>query len=321
MPDVPRIESSYEPEWSKIPPSVLHKFQSFAAESVDWTTRESLPVSSKLPIEAALEGFDWSVQAQKVSETGEPLEGTPTEDCGSSMLEDSFPLAGDKSGRNYDKLRDAPGMNLDFPANANILAAEFAAFLPNARLAYPVAERLISNGFDYRVLAYMINTLRDMPNGFIETNSILKGMQITMRLGPQAGCPRENWTRAKQAEQIPDSWDENNVSTEGYQPRYRTHPNKKANLSTGPMRLVDPVPFKDLARGVQQFPQGKDCGDLTCCVRYHLRHPNEDWVYPTDFANLIDHIGGPMRISDHHTDYEAFMRWEAAMTSGVKPEN
>ncbi|KAF2817386.1 uncharacterized protein BDZ99DRAFT_513627 [Mytilinidion resinicola] len=283
MQDEPNTELDYEPDGSNIPQAMAYKFQSAGPQSVDWTTRESLPAGSEPPIEALLEDFDWSIKFQEVSEIMSLVEGTDMEDSGSSMHEDTSQLAGDKSKKTYDKFKDAPVGSI---------------------IVY---------------LAYMIHTFRNVSDGLIDTNSILKGMQIAMRLGPQAGHPRDKWTRAKQADEVPSTWNEKNVSTAGYQPRYRTHPNRKTtSITTGLMRLVDPMPFKDLANGVKELPQGEDCGDLTCCVSYHLRHPNEDWTYPTDFAKLVNHIGGLMHISNHHTDHEAFSRWEAAMKSSME---
>jgi hypothetical protein len=69
------------------------------------------------------------------------------------------------------------------------------------------------------------------------------------------------------------------------------------------------IPFTDLATGTKQMPTGSDALDLTKCIRYALNHPQENWVFPDHYQDLVKHLGGPERVTPEHQDRAALRRW------------
>lgn len=81
-----------------------------------------------------------------------------------------------------------------------------------------------------------------------------------------------------------------------------------------------PVPFKDLANNVKKHPSGADALDLTRCVIYAVEHPDENWMFPTDYKRLIDHLGGPATLTPAHYDRQVFARRNNVTFPTPKPK-
>jgi len=107
----------------------------------------------------------------------------------------------------WDKLKDAPSQNLPFPSNGNITAIELITFLPSSIKSWDVIERFISNSANVPILAYILNTNRNMPYGKMAHNSMLRLMQCQARLRPEKRY--EGWTVKKHVR--PRGWDERAV--------------------------------------------------------------------------------------------------------------
>ncbi|KAF2273613.1 uncharacterized protein EI97DRAFT_461039 [Westerdykella ornata] len=202
----------------------------------------------------------------------------------------------------HNRLADAPGTNLDFP-NGNITAVEILAFFPHWLKSWDVIDRLVSNGWTTSVMTRVINCLREMPNGPVASNTVLRMMAPSMRHRPEGQYAK--WTVG--SHQMPANWDPSSISVTGFRTPRLTHP-RTGNGADTLNAPVPPIPFKDLARGVEFWPAGYDALDLTQCIQYHVAHPEEEWRFPTDFGALLDRIGR-ITVLPEHSDSVAFQRW------------
>lgn len=73
---------------------------------------------------------------------------------------------------------------------------------------------------------------------------------------------------------------------------------------------IESIPFKDLAKDVEFYPEGDDALDLTRCIRHTADYPDEDWNYPVDFERLTERLGGPAKMRPEHCHSAANHRWE-----------
>ena len=208
--------------------------------------------------------------------------------------------------KNTDRLHDAPSRNLEFP-QGNITAAEICAFLPNSLKTRDVALRMGYNGLTGPTLAFMINRFRVMSSE-IDTDIITRVMQQIVR--PTLG---QKWTLKDAEIRDPNSdWDHEDISVTGFQIPGVTNPVVGGTRANAMNRVADPIPFKDLAKLVKDFPEGPDALDLTRCITYHMSHPDEDWLYPTDFERLVSHLGGPLPVTWQNSDKATYIRFETS---------
>jgi hypothetical protein len=222
------------------------------------------------------------------------------------------PFGKTKSGRAsyiYNKLDDAPATNLDFPTG-NITIPEMAAFLPNSIKSWDAVDRLIGNGATQATYALMINTFRVMPRGQIPNNSVYRMMKGPMDKRAAAEPAYKDWTTGvHNTIAKPAGFDSKSVSVSGF----RTPPDGKVTTS------ARPILFRDLAKGLKTKPIGFDALDLTRCVQYCEDHPNEAWMYPTDYQRILNHLGGPAPVQVQHQDAAAIARFTTArMASGAQ---
>ena len=68
------------------------------------------------------------------------------------------------------------------------------------------------------------------------------------------------------------------------------------------------------------MPTGNDALDLTRCVEYHQNHPDEQWLFPDQFEELVHHLGGPAAVTDDHLDSRTFTRWAQLRQSNSATE-
>jgi hypothetical protein len=54
------------------------------------------------------------------------------------------------------------------------------------------------------------------------------------------------------------------------------------------------VPFESLATSVRRMPEDGEALDLTRIVQYYAENPTENWLYPRDYDELLDLLGGPL---------------------------
>ncbi|KAF2245308.1 hypothetical protein BU26DRAFT_432960 [Trematosphaeria pertusa] len=206
-----------------------------------------------------------------------------------------------RGSEHHDKLLDSPSPNLHFP-HGSITVAEIACFLPQWYKSWDVIDRAISNGGTAAIIARLINTCRDMPNGKITSNTMYRMMKTSIEKRALQDEAYKGWCVSSHV--VPEDWDATSVSVAGFRIPYQTHP-FVVNRNKSP----DPVPFKDLTVGVKQMPTGFDALDLTRCVKYHLEHDGEEWNFPDDFEALINVLGGPTPLHPEHYDNAVFNRW------------
>lgn len=116
----------------------------------------------------------------------------------------------------------------------------------------------------------------------------------------------DKWHAAKK-----DMWDEKKLDVSGFQ--------VPGQLVKG--RWARNVPFKSLAVEVKRMPEGDDALDLTRMVQYCVQNPDEQWMYPKDYEELLDLIGGPIQTTDRHADRAAFERWEGVTPPPPRPRS
>ncbi|EOA86166.1 uncharacterized protein SETTUDRAFT_110094 [Exserohilum turcica Et28A] len=201
----------------------------------------------------------------------------------------------------------AVSWNLSFPAG-NLTAAEILAYAPHWLKSIDVIDRFICHGAHTRHIAAIINEFRRFPeDGIFKPNSTMIMMSYSMRragffkwsVGSHLHFPRE-FARPD------DDLDVTNFRT----PRI-THPKVLTTSTSQDLasnREYPPVDFKLLAKNIKKHPSGNDALDLARCVQYALQHPDEVWLFPTDFQRLIIHLGGAAPVTPAHFDRQAFAR-------------
>ena len=92
------------------------------------------------------------------------------------------------------------------------------------------------------------------------------------------------------------SWDETSLSV--------------GDFRTASVLTVESVSFKSLAVDVRTMPEGGDALDLTRMVWYCVQNLEDRWQYPQDYEELLDLLGGPVKVREENTDGAIFRRWE-----------
>jgi hypothetical protein len=187
---------------------------------------------------------------------------------------------------------------MPFPNHANLTAYELVAFLPNSIRCSDIVYRFVSNGASRHVLWVMINTARDFQRTWT-ANQCGSAMFKTMGRSGYVG-----WTLTKHNDWHADKearWDETALAVKSFQTTF----DKRTQGDSG-----DIVPFKSLAKGVRNMPEGDDALDLTRMVKYAVKYPRETWMYPRDYEKMLEMLGGPTLIRREHCDRASFGRWE-----------
>lgn len=218
-------------------------------------------------------------------------------------------LTKDKTDKNtYNKLQGAPPANLAFPAG-NFTIPEIAAFHPEAIKSWDMIDRFCANGGSSAVYTAMINHYRIMPRGPVTNNSVYRMMKGPMQKRGTVDEKFKDWTVGihNNIEGL-DEVDPESISVTGF----RTPMDGKNPC------VASPIPIRNFANGIKTFPTGPDALDLTRAVQYCQNHPDEQWVYPTDYERLINLIG-PATVKRAHLDGAAFVRYTTIkLAAGVK---
>jgi hypothetical protein len=205
------------------------------------------------------------------------------------------------------KCQDAPSPEHEFP-DASITLAELAAFLPQSIKSWDVVDRIVWNGATTNDVQKMINKYRDMPYGKIDTNSVFMMMRGQMRKRTNAEHNYDHWKQwvvgTHEAIVRPNTFDADSISVTGFR-----RPVVFVKIQD---EAAAPIPFKDLANGVAQWPEGDDALDLTRCVAWCAANPEEEYFYPTDYQEVLSYVGGPKSPTARHTDAEVLSRLRAA---------
>lgn len=202
---------------------------------------------------------------------------------------------------------DAPSWNLAFP-DGNLTAAEILAYLPHWLKSLDVIDRFVSNGARAFVVAAMVNEFREQPLGQPwSANSASIMMSYQMRRGGY-----KNWTVGTHHDYARENaLAEGDLNVKNFRTPRITHPKGIYTSSLDFVASNSEAPainFRNLALNVKRHPSGADALDLTRCVQYALENVEEDWMFPTDFANLTFHLGGPQLVTHSHLDRQIFER-------------
>jgi hypothetical protein len=144
----------------------------------------------------------------------------------------------------------------------------------------------------------MVNTARDFAK---EWNVDRCGVTIT-RTMVDAGytgwliTKHHQWHAGRQA-----SWDETSLDMTGFRTPEEYHGQDQGDVY---------VPFESLATSVRRMPEDGEALDLTRMVQYCAENPTESWLYPRDYDELLDLLGGPLQVRDENFDRLAFERWD-----------
>jgi hypothetical protein len=211
----------------------------------------------------------------------------------------------------YDKLRGSPPTWLPLP-KGNLTLAEITAFLPQLLKCWDIIDRLLWNGALSVTLATMINHFREMSMGDIPNNTIYVMMKgaIKKRVETEPAPAYAGWSvSAHQNIAKPAGFDPTSISVSGFRTPINYNRRDAAATAGGP---EPKIPFRHLANGVKNMPSGDDALDLTRCVKYCVANPDEDWNYPHDFEDLVDHLGGPATVLVAHQDAAIVARYTSA---------
>ncbi|EMD62376.1 hypothetical protein COCSADRAFT_94418 [Bipolaris sorokiniana ND90Pr] len=200
----------------------------------------------------------------------------------------------------------APSWNLSFPAG-ELTAAEITAYCPHWLKSIDVVNRFLCHGARTVHIAALLNEFRNFPdNRIFSTNSTLVMMSYAMRkAGFDGWCVMTHFKYSRE-NFLPES----GLSVTNFRTPCTTQPRDVTSEDShhAVNQEVRPVPFKDLAKHVKKHPSGDDALDLARCVQYAVKHPDEVWLFPTDFQSLTAHLGGPTTITPAHLDEEVFAR-------------
>lgn len=194
-------------------------------------------------------------------------------------------------------LRGAPSLNLPFPSvPANMTMVEILVFFPQWIASRDVISRLLSNGGAQRVAATIMIAHRSvMADENNVTNMILKKFYRSMRV-----VHGKDWIPV---DFVPaEDHDEDSLDVSGFRTRFQLEGTK---TPSNPDSLMN---FRDLANGVANIPVGSDALDLTRFVQHAVDNPDQNWMFPDDWATLAQRLGTDT-VTDAHMDREVFLRY------------
>ncbi|KAF2635508.1 hypothetical protein P280DRAFT_493649 [Massarina eburnea CBS 473.64] len=201
-----------------------------------------------------------------------------------------------------------PSRNLPFPPNAKITAVELCAFFPNALRSADIVYRLISNGGTRAALWSIVNTHQDLAEHW-PVNSCGRIIYKAMRDGGFEG-----WTVKKHdvwhTAEAKQTWDQCRLDCGEVR--------VPCEISESGTKHGD-IPFVALMENMRSLPTGYDALDLTRCVWHCWNNKDEGWMYPGDYDQLLERIGGPAQVHVEHYDRVALARWERRMPSPPGP--
>ncbi|KAF2023964.1 hypothetical protein EK21DRAFT_79746, partial [Setomelanomma holmii] len=214
-----------------------------------------------------------------------------------------------KSAPNYDKLAGAPPCNLDFP-NGNMTLMEIATFLPGSFKSWDLIDRACFNGASSASIATMINNGRDMDRGKIPNNSVYRMLKGPIDKRAKLDPAWTGWTTGTHSQYPrPPNYNPASVSVTAFR-----RPANGKNLAA-----ADSISLRDLAKGIKTFPSDYDALDLTRAVRHCVEHPEQEWYYPDDYAELVSQLPqdpefakyppGPAPVQQQHQDAGCLARW------------
>lgn len=266
-----------------------------------------VPLAPKEPIKSSVtSSIKAPTQPVAVPKKAIPKKAIPTRAIPTKAAPTkAVPTKATGSTATYNKLRDAPSAWLAFPAG-NLTFAEIMAFLPQSIKSVDMINRLLFNGAMTTTITDMINQYRDMNDGAINNNSVYRMMKGPIDHYAKQDLAYRNWTVAKHSQiLLPLTFDATSVSVRGFGTPVNNNSREVQQALSQPPPSIH---FRDLANGVKVRPSGYDALDLTRCVEYCENNPDEDWQYPQQFVELVNHLGGPAPVHPNHQDDASIRR-------------
>ncbi|KAJ4353607.1 uncharacterized protein N0V89_005337 [Didymosphaeria variabile] len=192
---------------------------------------------------------------------------------------------------------EVPLRNLRFP-NANVTAIELLTFLPGCLSSPDIIYRFASNLVTWDAILSVVNTNRVLKKAW-DSEYCYRTARNAMR---HAG--HGDWTLNKHSQYFGETlrnWNTDNLSVSGFRTSFRTSATSIPD---------DDIPFVRLADGVKNMPQGDDALDLTRMIQHCIQNPAEDWMYPSNYDILLEHLGGAKQLSAANLDRPTFVRWQ-----------
>lgn len=185
---------------------------------------------------------------------------------------------------------------LPFPDHARLTAIEILTFFPNSIHTHSFVYRFVSNGATRNAIWSILNTGRDLPDE-LKLNCVGSYMYKAMT---SAGYV--DWTvKSHKFWHDESAWDGSNLVVAGIRP----FDHFEIDLPTFA------VPFRQLSAGVKSMPRNFDALDLTRMIQHCADHPAEPWMYPQDYTQLLDRLGGPVDVCSEHFDRAVFLRYQS----------
>jgi hypothetical protein len=212
---------------------------------------------------------------------------------------------------------EAPHDDLRLPQDLPILAVEIITYLPNALRNDAAVLRFVQAGLDQKTLANIVNLHRILPTKKfpILPNSVCKVIENGMR----RNSGRRDWTVTKHKKgefTYNKTWDADDISLNGVR--------LNCEVSGKGLKPIEGFPFAELAHKVNIHPSYRR-GDgfmLTRCVQYAAAHPGKGYVFPRDFAYLVEKLDDGRQLHPCHFDAASLSRWKrkTAWMIGERPE-
>ena len=211
------------------------------------------------------------------------------------------------TGYKHEGISHSPSANLPMPVETdnikvNFTIVELMAFFPQILRSADVVSRICWNGGTQHILATMISAHR-INNVANLPNSLLKIMNTSAK----AYKSLEQWTPTKWKGQKPDNHDETSISMTGV----RTFAEIDFIRGNRARHTKAPILFSSLVDNMQHLPTGYDAHDLTRCVQYVMDNRDQcrNYMFPDDYGQLINAVGGNRQVTVHQQDAAAFQRW------------
>lgn len=192
-------------------------------------------------------------------------------------------------------LQGAPSADIRSPdiPPANITIAEIICFFPQWLKSVDVIDRAMSNGGTPVTIARILKAHRVIPDENDLAATFRRMIRDQMR---RRGGQYKDWTVA--THKPPRDHDSNSISVANFRSRHL---------------------FRDLGKGISQFPSGSDALDLTRCVAFAMdsEHQHEDWIFPDKLEELVNILGGPTAVCRENLDISVFDRWNSKLTNSI----
>ncbi|KAH7084388.1 hypothetical protein FB567DRAFT_593860 [Paraphoma chrysanthemicola] len=172
------------------------------------------------------------------------------------------------------------------------------------------ALRFMNNGLTSAVHLAILQEHRHLPFSDAEAGRVKDNMSDRYRRTMRRYL--EAWS--KSTHKVPLDWDDGSLLVNGFIP--------DATKSPG-WKTPDPVPFKDLYKGMKKLPAGEDAADLTRALDFAMKNqkdgPNnekQEFMFPDDLHTILGTIGYTT-VTRNHCDTSIINRYKVLMKTQI----